>query len=580
MQYSQTRRTERRIATARLVLASVSLLAVRLNPGQAGHHGDVVNVLVAGYALYAAVFMLLVWRASRYLNRLRIAAHIIDIAVFSVFIYFTQGTTSLFYVYFVFALIAGGLRWQWRGTLVTAAGTLVAFLGAAILAALRASDPDFDQAGLFIAIAYLGVVAGLLAMLGVHEARHHREVGRLAVWSQDASLDAAQLAPHARWLARAAETMGVRRALFAWEDEEEPWLRIALWEDGHTAISRAAPADFSPLVAADLEDEAFVCADARGGPAALTLFGTEGKLHRRTGPAVNEELADRFAMGAVISTPVNAGEGKARLFFLDKRHVDSEDLALARIVSAGVALRVTASHLQASEHKTAALEERVCVARDLHDGVLQSLAGTALQLETARRLLAIDPSAARDIIESVQETLTQEQRDLRHFVDAIRPGYAVGSAVVPDLRERLREVSENVSRQWGLTVEALVENDPDEDLGALNNSEDALARDIAFIVHEGLVNGARHAQATRAWATVRGASECVEIVVGDDGHGFGFQGRLDSSALRDLGTGPRTLMQRVESLGGTLIVESGAGGSRIEITLPLAADVASLAEFS
>jgi len=68
-------------------------------------------------------------------------------------------------------------------------------------------------------------------------------------------------------------------------------------------------------------------------------------------------------------------------------------------------------------------------------------------------------------------------------------------------------------------------------------------------------------------------------VVGDDGHGFGFQGRLDIAALRDLGTGPRTLMQRVESLGGTLNVESSAGGSRIEIAFPLAAGVPGLPEF-
>ena len=580
MQYSQTRRTERRIAVARLVLAAFSLLAVWLDPDEAGHHGDAVYALVAGYALYAAVILLVVWRASYFLKRLQIAAHIIDIAVFSGFIYLSEGSTSLFYVYFVFALIAGTLRWQWRGTLVTTAVTLLAFLGAAILAAQRSSDPDFDGAALLIAIVYLGVMAGLLAVLGMHEETLRREVSQLAVWSQDAGLDDAPAASPAQWLGRAAETMGVQRALFAWEDEEEPWLQIALWEDGHNAISRAAPTEFFPLVAADLEDEAFVCADVRGGSAALTLSGTEGKLRRRKGPPVNEALADRFAMGAVISAPVNAGEDKARLFFLDKGHVDSDDVAVANVVSTGAALRVVASDLRASEHKTAALEERVRVARDLHDGVLQSLAGTALQLETARRLLAIDPPAAREIIESVQDSLTQEQRDLRRFVEEMRPEYAVVSAVVPDLRARLREVSENVSRQWGLTVEVLVENDLDENLGALSSAEDTRAHDIAFIVHEGLVNGARHAQATRAWATVRGAGERVDVVVGDDGHGFGFQGRLDIAALRDLGMGPRTLMQRVESLGGTLTVESSPGGSLVEITLPLAAHVASLPEFS
>ncbi|MBE3076622.1 MAG: hypothetical protein IMZ75_17110 [Actinobacteria bacterium] len=283
-------------------------------------------------------------------------------------------------------------------------------------------------------------------------------------------------------------------------------------------------------------------------------------------------------MRTVISAPVNAGEGTARLFFLDKRRTSSDDLPPANIVARGMAVLMVDSHLRARLRESAAFEERVRLARDLHDGVLQSLAGTALQLETARRLLAGDPPAAREIIENVQDSLAQEQRDLRHFVDGLRPGLAAESAVTPDLRGRLRELRENVSRQWGLNVEVLLENDLEPCLLATSITADDLAPDIAFIVKEGLVNSARHAQATRAWATVRCTSDCVEVALGDDGHGFAFQGRLDMPALKDLATGPRTLMQRVESRGGTLTVESSAGGSRIEATLPLAAGRAGLWE--
>ena len=567
-------RTARSIAVARLVLASFSFLAVWLDPDERGHHSDALYALVAGYAVYAVVVTLVLWRASLYLNRLQIVAHTIDIAVFSAFIYLTEGSTSLFFVYFVFALITATLRWQWRGTLATAAVTVLAFLGAAILAGQRSRDPDFDLARLLIAIVYLCVVAGLLAVLGMHEARLHREVSQLAAWSQEAALDDALGASHPQWLGRAANTMGVPRAVFAWEDEEEPWLQIALWEHGSTALSRVAPTEFSPLVAADLEDKAFACGNVRGGLAALTLLGGERSLRRRKGPPVHEDFADRFAMESVVSTPVNGGEVKARLFFLDKRRVSSDDLALAHIVATGVTLRMVASHTRASRHQSAAFEERVRLARDLHDGVLQSLAGSALQLEAARRLLERDPPAAREIIEGVQDSLAQEQRDLRGFVDGLRPGLAAERAVTPDLRARLREVRESVSRQWGLDVEVLLENDLEPCLPATSIPADDLALDIALMLHEGLVNSARHAQATRAWAAVRCKSDCVEVDMGDDGHGFPFHGRLDMTALRVLGAGPKTLMQRVESRRGTLTVESSAGGSRIEVVLPLAAGTA------
>jgi len=574
MPYSQRSRTERRIAVARMMLAAFSLFAVWLDPGEGGHHSKHTYALVAGFAVYSVVVALLVPRASDYLSRLQIVVHVIDIAVFSAFIYLTEGTTSLFFVYFVFALITATLRWQWRGTVVTAAVTLVAFLAFGVVSGPLQHDPDFDRGRLLIGIVYLAVAAWLLAFLGMHEARLRKELDQLAGWSRDAGPDADLGGTHTRWLAQAADTMGVRRAVFAWEDEEEPWLQIALWEDGHTTLSRAAPAEFSPLVAADLEGAVFECADARGGPAALTLHGTEEHLHRRRGPPVHQAFADKFEMRAVISAPVNAEGGAARLFFLDKRPLSTDDLALANIVAGGVTLLTDDSYLRARLRESAAFEERVRLARDLHDGVLQSLAGTALQLETARRLVAGDPPAAREIIESVQDSLAQEQRDLRHFVDGLRPGLAAESAATPDLRGRLREVRESVSGQWGLEVEVLLENDFEPCVLATGSTADDLTLDIAFIVHEGLVNSARHAQATRAWARVRCSDDRVEVVVGDDGHGFTFQGQLDMAALGDLGTGPRALMQRVESRGGTLTVESGAGGSRIEVTLPLASATA------
>ena len=188
MPYSQRSRTEGRIAVARVILAGFSLLAVWLDPGDVGHHGD-AHGLVVGYAVYSVVVALLVPRASVYLSRLQIVVHAIDIAVFSAFIYLTEGTTSLFFVYFVFVLIAATLRWQWRGTLTTAAVTLVAFLAFGILSGPLQHDPDFDRGRLLMGIVYLAVVAWLLAFLGMHEARLRQEVDQLADWSRETDLD-------------------------------------------------------------------------------------------------------------------------------------------------------------------------------------------------------------------------------------------------------------------------------------------------------------------------------------------------------------------------------------------------------
>jgi signal transduction histidine kinase len=241
----------------------------------------------------------------------------------------------------------------------------------------------------------------------------------------------------------------------------------------------------------------------------------------------------------------------------------SDDLTRAGIIATAVGFLMAESRLKDQLRESAAFEERVSLARDLHDGVLQSLTGTALQLETARRLLEGDVPAARAVIETIQRSLAVEQRDLRLFVDQLKPRHEVLEQAAPDLHARLFELRESISDNWHLDVEMAF-----EDLGALPSGSDGLAQDVYFIVREGLVNSARHAGATRARAGVRSKSDRFEIQLEDDGHGFPFRGRHDLASLGNLRVGPVALMQRVEARGGALAIDSSLVGSRIEITLP------------
>jgi signal transduction histidine kinase len=61
----------------------------------------------------------------------------------------------------------------------------------------------------------------------------------------------------------------------------------------------------------------------------------------------------------------------------------------------------------------------------------------------------------------------------------------------------------------------------------------------------------------------------IHISVSDNGVGFPFRGHYDQAALTELGVGPTVLKSRVASLEGSLTIDSGEFGARVDITLPL-----------
>jgi signal transduction histidine kinase len=259
-----------------------------------------------------------------------------------------------------------------------------------------------------------------------------------------------------------------------------------------------------------------------------------------------------------------AGEGwEGRLFFLDKPRMTGDDVPLGKVVAHQVTADIDHLYLQQRLRQAAVMEERVRFARDLHDGLLQSLTGTALQLQTVRRLLNEGQTAALARLDEIQHLITAEQANLRSYIRELKPAAMLARRVSQSLKTTLRTLVDRIERQWGLQVELTT--------GELTEADAAaVAHHIAHLVHEALVNAARHGGASGATVRVREVSDHVTITVADNGRGFPFRGRYGMTALNDMGAGPASLKERTAALRGTLTVESGSGGACVEITLPLA----------
>lgn len=557
--FSPTSRQERLIGAGRVVLAGSSLLAVWLDPSEPANYAQIAYGLLVAYLVYATLVALAVARAQAVPTGWRLATHVVDLLFFSLFIYFTSGPASPFTVYFVFALVCATLRWQWRGTLWTAIACLAAFLGAGFYFGEVLQDPAFELHRFIIRGVYLAVVAVLLGYLGVHEARVRAEMAALAVWPRGAESDPASILEEV--LPYAAGVVGAPDVVAVWTEGEEPWLELAAWHGGALARERGAPDAYEPLVPERLAGASFLCSDLGQNPPAV-LLAQEGRHERWRGEPMHPALSQRFAAPSVLSAPLRSDLLDGRLFFLGKPQMTSDDLVLAEVVATVVCERLEHLHFTGRMRNAAATEERIRLARDLHDGVLQSMTGVALRLEAARRQLDEEGGAARATVEEVQRLIALEQRDLRFFIQELKPAANGAQGREPDLVPRLVELAHRIEREWDLRVEV------DAD-GFEARVPESLGREVYHLVREALVNAARHGEASSVVVRLEeNPPGGVVISVVDDGRGFPFHGRFAGEALDALNLGPKSLRERVGALHGCLTVESSPAGSSVGIVLP------------
>jgi len=458
----------------------------------------------------------------------------------------------------MFSIVGATLRWHLRGALWTAAVALVAFNGIGVYGSEVMNDPAFEENRFIIRSVYLAVMAGLLGYLGAYEDRRRREMSALAGWPWTTARE--QMVPHPEILQSAARILAAPRVLLAWEEPDEPWLHLATWNSGEYRTWREAPETFQPVVAEPLAGLTFLSKDVRGqAPVILRQAPHERRGWR--GAPIHPALQERFGIAAVLCLPLHGECLDGHLFALDKRRMTGDDLLLGDVVAHQVVSSMDQSLLSRRLRQAAAAEERIRLSRDLHDGVLQSLTGAALQLQTVQRLWEAEPDGARERVGAIQRLIAEEQRNLRGFIRDSQLAPAGLTTGTEGLHAGLRELVHRLEGLWGLRVMLQLDHLEEQ-------ASDALTYDLCLIVQEALVNAARHAAASDVRVDVASADGQVHVVVTDNGRGFPFLGDYDHAALMSLGIGPVMLKQRIKSLGGTLAIRSTPAGARLDIRVP------------
>lgn len=226
----------------------------------------------------------------------------------------------------------------------------------------------------------------------------------------------------------------------------------------------------------------------------------------------------------------------------------------AEAVRARRAHRAEEARRAEEERARAATEERLRIARDLHDVLAHNISLISVQAGVALHVNGELPDQARSALTAIREASKEALGELRSALDALRQ---TGDTAPHRPSPGLAQLGDLVAgaRAAGLNVTV------SGDAGALPAAADMAAYRI---VQEALTNVIRHAQATAARIAVQRSGESVVLTVEDDGHGpLGGAGS---------GSGILGMRERASALGGALSAGPGPdGGFRVEARLPVAA---------
>jgi signal transduction histidine kinase len=566
------------LAAQYLGLAEVELLAGQRPPLP---HGSLLVLLFGAYSILILWFI----RPRKVVTlRWRLLLHSMDVIWPCLFSLSTGSLSDPCLTLALFALLGAALRSGLHAAVTTAGVISVIVLLQAIylpsVVTLRQAEVygSFAPPELAIRAPYLllvGVVAGYL--LG----RERRRLAESSVLERVA----AQL-NRERGLGNVLGIIGreligislARRVLFV--GEAKPSGRALLWEfddktqnDGVTPQARALDPVRRDSYLFPMEADCWHAVRLPWPKDQIDVVALDGWSNR-----VLEVPDPRFdllrtcpAVGSVAVFSIGSRDGWSGRFLLVDPSFDSSRTRslrfLQRLVHLATPVLHDAHHLHTLRSRAKAFE-RARLARELHDGVIPSLAAAAMHVDTLRR--RVSPSGQAGELDQLQHVLQEEALKLRDVMQRLKP-----IAVEPDERLRaLNDLIERFQRDTGIAASFSGTLDPARVTPRTYGK-------VLRIVQEALINVRKHSGARHVTIRLIPQERSVRMIIEDDGHGF----RPPSNVVHEqavkrgarIATWPTrpklaVIEECVRAIDGQLSVESRPRrGVRLQIAIPLLA---------
>jgi signal transduction histidine kinase len=205
--------------------------------------------------------------------------------------------------------------------------------------------------------------------------------------------------------------------------------------------------------------------------------------------------------------------------------------------------------LMQTRQELAAVDERNRLARDLHDSVKQQVFATSMNLAAAQSLWEKNPSEARSRLEAALALSRQSQQELTGLIQTLRP--------VQLEKQKLSQALNDLVRNWSRQNQITASCEAKTDLPLAEEVEQALFR----VTQEALSNISRHSRANAASLDLVAENGRARLTIIDNGQGF--------DPLRpQRGLGLQSMQERMHAVSGSLHIESGSAGTRLEAVAP------------
>ena len=545
------------------------MTAIWLDPTEPVRYAAFTYALVSIYAV-ASTGVLWWLRGRTTLPRGEaILAHAVDILFATALTLFTDGPNSPFFAFFVYALLAAAYRWGSYETLFTTVAAAVLMVLEALLvkgygAAFGRVDGQFDVNLLIMRVFYLWIIGICVGYLGETAHQRRKESAATASLGREAWLNTGHSLLQSV-LGPALQLYGSRHAVSVLKGRAN---KTAVWDCELTAGSNNVNATF---VLDDAERAIFL---EDGSSAAwhailrstrwvdVVMLDREG-VRVRAGDATRQirSLIESVKCRSVMSVPLLFRDVViGRVFIFDARIPLFERetaLRLGQRIAAEVAPAAYNVFRLRRLRSRAEAGERARIARELHDGLVQSISAAELRLDVVRRRVAKLGADEAAEIARVQAVLSSEVRSLRLLTRRMQLTFSSSN----ELLDALFELLTRFERETGIAVD--FHADRDAYVPAHTRYE------IVRIVQEGLTNVRKHSGAKHVTVRLVAGSGSVRLSIEDDGHGFAFAGQRSHRELEVMSAGPLVIRERVRLLRGELRIVSTPGkGARLDVTVP------------